>query len=143
MKYMFLVLSLLFVISCGISEDSRPKDPQAEYTVETPGEWAGMESKHTPKFEIESIVPGKKMLIIRTEDLKYFDENHYIQRVGVYNKDKNDLVSLSLDRPMKGKFQSVNVKLDLSFPLEVKQRQMVYVRCNLHDTWVAPLLPQN
>lgn len=137
----WLVIGIFFY-SCNNAEDGRPKNPQAEYSSNSPGEWSGLEETHSPEFILENPIIGKTNIIIKMKASKYFSQNHYVQRVGIYNADKIDIVTKELKRPTNGEFQKIDVTLDLPEHADLNKRAMVYAKCNLHDTWVVPLKPE-
>ena len=62
-----------------------------------------------------------------------FNSSHYIEKVGLVDKEKKELVSKSLEKGLHE--ASLTYKYDFDDLKDMK----VYVKCNLHDVWTLTL----
>ena len=108
--------------------------PKAEYTLDEPGEWEGMDFEHVPKVKI---LPGTKQNIQVKMVLINHDGSHYIERIGIMDENKKDLAGQSFSKNT----QYYDIKLDL-YPIPKNKNLKVYAKCNLHDLWTVPLNPE-
>ncbi|PJZ69587.1 hypothetical protein CH373_08725 [Leptospira perolatii] len=141
--HLFLFFLSIFIFEkCNFNEsDTKPKTPKAEYTAQDPGEWEGMESSHAPLFTVEKLEGGKTKITVTVKENSLYNASHYIERIGIFNKDKIDIVGKSFQKPAHG-LPSTRAELvvkDLSNDPHLK----VYLKCNLHDLWTAPLFPKS
>ena len=108
-----------------------PVTPKAEYTDEEAGEWEEIKSNHLPKIKIDN-KSKKDNIEIHVEGI--FSEQHYIERIGIMDENKQDLAGKSLKKNEK---PEVTLSLD---PIPENPKVKVYVKCNLHDLWTRPLV---
>lgn len=103
--------------------------PMKEYTRNVPGEWTGMEDEHIP-----IIIRDGNKIVIRV-NLKKPGPTHFIEKIGIMDKDKKDLA---------GKVFSPHSKsFEAHFPRSVLPADLkgvkVYAKCNIHDLWTVEL----
>ncbi len=127
------LLILLFAVSCqkeGV-DDAEPTKPQDEYTKENPGEWAPVAKDHIPQVELKGKLDPNNIHV--TLSGTEFNSSHYIEKVGLVDKEKKELVSKSLEKGLHE--ASLTYKYDFDDLKDMK----VYVKCNLHDVWTLTL----
>lgn len=134
MYFGFFIILLSFVSCAQIEEDSsqkvEPRTPKAEYTAEDPGEWESIKDSHLPVVEMDT----KSGVVFVRLQAKNFDLSHYIERIGIMNADKMDLVSKAFQRGEEPKAEFVLKP----FPSDLEHTK-IYVKCNLHDLWTVSL----
>ncbi len=108
-----------------------PITPKSEYTEQESGEWKLLKDDHLPHIKI---IPKSTKDNIEVQVLGKFNEQHYIERIGIMNRDKQDLAGINLQ-----KMSNANATLTL-YPIPESPEIKVYVKCNLHDLWTKPLL---
>ncbi len=113
-------------------EKVSPKTPKSEYTEIDSGEWEDIKNNHLPQIKIS---PKSKKENVEISVTGEFNEDHYIERIGVMDENKQDIAGIDLERK-----QIPHIKLTLD-PFPENPRVKVYVKCNLHDLWTKPLLP--
>ena len=112
------------------SENPGPRKPQDEYTLETPGRWKAQVKTHVPTFKvIENRSENNLEVSVAGHD---FNQGHYIEKIGVMDKNKKDVVSRSLPR---GAAPRARFTIDMYNLDDYK----IYVKCNMHDLWTAEL----
>lgn len=116
----------------GNAEKIVPKIPKPEYTEKDAGEWDLIKNDHVPIIKINS-KSKKNNIEIRVNG--NFSDQHYIERIGIMDENKQDLAGINLK-----KLQELNVTLTLD-PIPDNPRIKVYVKCNLHDLWTKPIHP--
>lgn len=124
--------ALLAIFGCLDPGEPGPRKPQDEYTAKKPGEWKNIAKDHLPVIKyhpmktadnIEIFVPGNS-----------FSESHYIEKIGIMDKEKRDVASKSFKR---GERPGAFLTLD---PIpEYSENYKIYVKCNLHDLWTVRL----
>lgn len=146
-KNIFYLFFLLFltVFSCTSENDleddseniSRKKPsvpartPKREYTKEEPGEWKQLEKDHLPIIKIDTSIRKNNVHIIIPGK---FNENHYIERIGIMDEDLKDITGVDLSKNQK-------MEIDLSlYPIPDNPNTKVYVKCNKHDLWTEPII---
>ena len=152
----FLKLSLLFWVilvnsfyCTGESEDradnenrqqnsdpaSRSISPQKEYTKDKPAEWAKIANDHLPEIVFEK---SKSKDNVKVKVLgRKFSERHYIEVIGIMDEHSADIDAKYIEKgtpPIA--ILSLNTK-DHD-PKTIK----VFAKCNLHDLWTVPLIPE-
>lgn len=115
-------------------EKVSPKTPKSEYTEIDAGEWEGIKDSHLPQIKI---ISKSKKENIEIKINGEFTEEHYIERIGIMDENKQDLAGIDLQ---KKQIPSVKLTLD---PIPENPKIKIYVKCNLHDMWTKPLLPSN
>lgn len=115
-----------------MEDDSQSKlrVPKEEYTAEDAGEWESIKEEHLPQVELD---PKEGFVNIKL-DGKKFNPSHYIERIGIMNQDKADLVSQPITRESEPKASFVLKP----FPSDLEKTK-IYVKCNLHDLWTVSL----
>jgi desulfoferrodoxin (superoxide reductase-like protein) len=114
--------------------DGGPRKPQQEYTRQRPGEWEGLKKRHLPHI---TVYPGKSKNNIKVRVNLYSEsKDHYIERIGVMDGNKRDLVSKKIPTQTLQRVVKVDFTLD---PIPRGDDIKVYVKCNRHDLWTAPL----
>ncbi len=135
-----LVIFYLICFSCSNEGDNSisgqkqkiiPITPKSEYTEQESGEWKLLKEDHLPHIKI---IPKSTKDNIEVQVLGKFNDQHYIERIGIMNADKQDLTGINLQ-----KTPNPNAILTL-FPILENPGIKVYVKCNLHDLWTKPLL---
>lgn len=135
-----LILYCLICFSCSNEEDNSisgqkqkiiPITPKSEYTEQESGEWKLLKDDHLPHIKI---IPKSTKDNIEVQVLGKFNDQHYIERIGIMNADNQDLAGVNLT-----KIQNATAILTL-FPIPDSPKNKVYVKCNLHDLWTKPLL---
>lgn len=113
-------------------EKVEPKVPKPEYTEVDAGEWEGIKDAHVPHIKINRKSKTDNVEIsVKGE----FSEQHYIERIGIMDQNKQDLAGISLQKLQK---PTVTLTLD---PIPDDPHVKVYVKCNLHDLWTKPVNP--
>lgn len=131
-RAIWLILFLLLSSCVQMEEEQKvePKTPKEEYTAEDAGEWESIKEDHLPIVELDP----KEGVVNVWLNPKKFNPNHYIERIGIMNQDKVDLVS----KPF-GRQEEPRVSFVLKpFPSDL-ERTKIYVKCNLHDLWTVTL----
>lgn len=132
MKKSVFLIFILSILGCAQEDQEKvdPITPKPEYTATDAAEWEPIKSDHLPIVDvnikektIHVIVPGKT-----------FDTSHYIEKIGIMDRDKVDLAVKSFDREEKPE-TTIQLK---SFPEDWKHTK-IYVKCNLHDLWTTTL----
>jgi desulfoferrodoxin (superoxide reductase-like protein) len=137
------IASFLFSIHCSnemsnksIDQDKPekiiPKTPKPEYTEKDAGEWDALKNEHLP---IVKINPKSKKDNVEIRVMGEFSEDHYIERIGIMDENRQDLAGMNLK-----KLQKTEVLLTLD-PVPENPKVKVYVKCNLHDLWTKPITP--
>ncbi|MCP5502084.1 MAG: hypothetical protein H7A25_19450 [Leptospiraceae bacterium] len=109
-----------------------PRTPMSEYTEEAPGEWEKFKETHVPQIEYFSERSQNNIkVVLKAEG---YDNSHYIERIGIMDRDKRDFDSKALKRG-----QVPQAELTLKDIPEDLSTVKVYVKCNLHDLWTVPL----
>ena len=104
------------------------KTPKPEYTRDDPGEWTGMEEDHIP---VVTFYTDREPDIIVRVDLKNPTAIHYIEKIGIMDENRKDLVCKefrSVDKIFEAQFYSAHIPGD-------KKKLKVYAKCSLHDLW--------
>jgi desulfoferrodoxin (superoxide reductase-like protein) len=112
---------------------SREIVQQDQFTREKPGHWEGLEDEHLPRIKF---FPDRKKDNIEVRVyLNPSGGRHYIEKIGLMNEQKQDVsvVSLKNDVPQS------NIVVYLTYPLGDTDKVKVFVKCNIHDLWTAPL----
>ena len=136
-KVLVPLLAALLLSGCKVQEENTsPITPQAEYTEDNPGEWEDLEDAHVPVVEIEYLGRGKKNIRIKVRDSSTFNASHYIEKIGIFDQNKVDIVVKPAQGP--GMFTTEFYTEDLPEHPGVK----AFVKCNLHDLWTTPLFPE-
>lgn len=136
-KILILLLCIFIYSSCDkldteVQETNyKPVTPKAEYTKEKPGEWKGMEKEHLPVIRITS---GDKINVIISVPLVNKDGKHYIETIGVMDESKKVIASKNFTRNTRYYQTGFYIPSNL-----LGKNLKVYVKCNLHDLWTAPL----
>jgi len=102
------------------------KTPKPEYTRDDPGEWAGMEDDHIP---VVTFYPDREPDIVVRVNLQNPTAIHYIEKIGIMDEKRNDLVCKefrSVDKIFEAQFYSANIPGN-------KKNLKVYAKCSLHD----------
>lgn len=107
--------------------------PLKEYTAENPREWEDIADEHIPRVK-KSIHLGKDAIVV-TVPLKKATMEHYIERIGVVDKDGREIRAVSFKRLPNPKTYAFFLISDLVGHEKMK----VFGKCNLHDRWTAPL----
>ena len=138
------LLSILIIFSCTNEQENKqpeitqvkekvvPKTPKSEYTEKEAGEWEGIKLSHLPTINIK---PKLKKDNIEIKVKGEFTEEHYIERIGIMDENKQDIAVANLKKLQK---PEVIFSLD---PIPENPKIKVYVKCSLHDLWTKPLLP--
>lgn len=137
MKQITSILSLviLLFVACqkegGEQEIAEPTKPKDEYTKENPGEWVDVAKDHLPHVELAGkLSPNNvKVTLTGTE----FNTEHYIEKIGIIDKEKNEIASKTLEKGSHEAF--LTYKYDHDTLADIK----VYAKCNLHDVWTLTL----
>lgn len=106
--------------------------PKPEYTREAPYEWAGLEEEHLPVIVINKDRDPDISIIV---NLKNPGKNHYIEKIGLIDGNKNELAVKNFttnDKIFEAQFSSSILPSD-------EKKVKVFVKCSLHDLWTAPL----
>lgn len=138
-KKIWATMILIIVASLNCGEKPRilpPKDadavvPRLEYSLDKPGEWVGLEAEHIPRVTINR---QSKPYILVWVPLKNASTEHYIEKIGIMDKDRNDIALKVFSRHEKyfeAKFLLSEIKVDKDMKL--------FAKCNLHDLWVTNL----
>ena len=138
----FLLITIVFMSCTNESQidsehkDSQekivPKVPKPEYTEKDAGEWEDIKDAHIPIIKLNRKSREDNIEIsVKGE----FTEQHYIERIGIMDENKQDLAGMSLK-----KLQKATVTLTLD-PIPDNPNVKVYVECNLHDLWTKPIIP--
>jgi desulfoferrodoxin (superoxide reductase-like protein) len=131
-KLIFLFI-LALIVSCAQEQEPtkvEPITPKPEYTAEDPAEWESVKSDHLPFVEA---IPSEGTIYIKVPG-KDFNPSHYIEKIGIMNKDKQDL-----DVKAFGREDVPEAKFTIKpFPEDWKNTK-IYVKCNLHDLWTTTL----
>jgi desulfoferrodoxin (superoxide reductase-like protein) len=130
-----LTLIVFILISCqkegGNDETADPIKPQDEYTKENPGEWKAVAKDHAPLIELGGKLSPNNIKV--TVPGSEFNDLHYIEKIGLIDKDKKELVGKSLEKGVHE--ASLTFKYDPDSLEDLK----IYVKCNLHDVWTMTL----
>jgi len=157
-----LLLSIaLAAITCKGSTTSQPGEPitpQAIYTKDDPGNWAGKEIEHTPNVQL--IADSDKNNVLVTVTLMDLSESHYIEKIFI--ADENGKPWQEKYYPRKGMESTIDPEVlkasnkipggvknvsggrewNASFTLPVNPgtiaKYKIYARCSQHDLWEAP-----
>lgn len=142
-RILLLILAGLLspaIISCGegnkpfmdkIPEQKNAIMPQKEYTEKNPGNWKGLEDEHLPKIQIFT---GRKQNIVITVPVKNASQKHYIEKIAIIDKSGKELAAKVFSRHKKY-FEAIFS----IHPLPKRGTAKIYIKCNLHDVWTAPL----
>ncbi len=137
--YLISPLLLIVFMSCGSGGESKkkfqtdtPRNPLSEYTLEQPGEWAGLEDSHAPIVELRDT--EKDNIIIRVHFPIKRGHDHFIEKIGIMDEKKNDLFVEKFNRSA----EYYEAKFTLH---DIKKGYKAFVKCSLHDLWTAPLKP--
>lgn len=134
-----IVMVLAFFWSCGDQgvEPSEagslePITPKAEYTKESPAEWAGLEDQLVPQITFNK---GFGADIIVRVNLKQPSLSNYIEKIGIMDKDGREIVFKLFSRHAKyfeAHFYSKDLPAD-------KSGLKVFSKSSLYDLWTTPL----
>lgn len=114
---------------------SRAISPKKEYTKEEPAEWAEVANDHIPEIEFNKS-KSKGNITVKIPGRK-FSERHYIEVIGIMDERFADIDVKYLKRgDAPAAILTLNTK-DYD-PEKIK----VFAKCNLHDLWTVPLIPQ-
>lgn len=149
-KGILIVLTIAFSIqlACGKADDKNkpigltdfdnkekvvPRVPMDEYTKEAPAEWSEIADDHLPTIQYLSgeLTDNVRISLSGTG----FNDSHYIEKIGIMDKNKRTLVVKELKRGNTKPSASLTLKED---PIERKDLK-VFVKCNLHDLWTVKL----
>jgi len=133
--------AMIFIMVAGLNCGDKPrilppKDadavvPRLEYSLDKPGEWVGLEAEHIPKITINR--QGKPYMLVWVP-LKNASTDHYIEKIGIMDKDRKDIALKVFSRHEKyfeAKFLLSDIKVDKDMKL--------FAKCNSHDLWVTNL----
>jgi len=130
----FIVLLIFTCKESGQSKPGEPITPQAVYTKDNPGNWAGKENEHLPRVEI--LTNSGKDNIRVTVALQDSSPAHFIEKI---------FIADSKGRPYEEKtFNRDHAKIYTAFfsmpNSQFNQEEYaVYARCSQHDLWSVPL----
>lgn len=110
----------------------KPITPKAEYTKEEPREWEGMEDQLVPQITFNK---GFGRDIIIRVNLENPGGDNYIEKIGIMDKDGNELVVKVFSRHNKF-FEAHFFSSDL--PTDKKDLR-AFSKSSLYDLWTAPL----
>ncbi len=132
---------VLFSADCSDTRDkSQPPEerstsgsiiPNKEYTFDNPGVWAGKENEHLPEIRI---LDKELENILISVPLDNKDGKHYIEKIGIMDEKGHTIVYVPFSRHTR--FFLAKMTL---YPIPRDKNLKVFVKCNLHDTWTAPL----
>jgi desulfoferrodoxin (superoxide reductase-like protein) len=137
-KYKMMIMAAILnaaMINCGKGNSERlqtetPRTPLKEYTKEAPAEWIGLEEEHAPMVTIDNNSPDN--VIVRVKFPIKHDPDHYIEKIGLMDKDGNDIVVK--------KFNSTADYWEARFSIPfIPKGTKAFARCSLHDLWTAPV----
>lgn len=130
------IFSLAFLSYCNAEQDMNtpvePITPKPEYTEEEAGEWEEIKNEHLPIVTIDR-TQFEKNIIVQIPG-RNFSNSHYIEKIGIMDKDK---VDLAVEVPQNKLEPSVNLTLK-PIPSDLENTK-IFVKCNLHDLWTVPL----
>lgn len=136
------MLSLLYSLTgcadAGVDAKPAKKEiivPQAEYTVEQPGEWRGIEDEHLPKISFQPNESEGNIVV--HVDLKTRSPSHYLERIGIMTEDKKDLAGTAFNRNSTDYTVRMTIHAN-----QASGKIKVYAKCNLHDLWTVSLISQ-
>lgn len=141
LKFMVVLFCITLFFSCtnelqnDLNEPKEkiiPKVPKPEYTEKDAGEWEEIKDAHVPTIKLNRKSKTDNVEITVNGE---FTEQHYIERIGIMDENKQDLAGISLT-----KLQKATVTLTLD-PIPENPKVKVYVKCNLHDLWTKPITP--
>lgn len=116
--------------------------PQDEYTREAPGIWVGLEEKHLPIVSVDRKGRGVQKITITIMDTKKFDPNHYIEKIGIMNENKEDIAVKIFPEMVLNSQEPIMAEFQLN-GIPENNKVKAFVKCNLHDLWTHPLYPDS
>ena len=137
-KYKLTIMAVIFLAAmagCGKGNSERmqtdtPRAPLKEYTKDNPAEWVGLEEEHAPTVTIDD--SSAENVIVRVKFPIKRDPDHYIQKIGLMDKDGKDIAVK--------KFNHMSDYWEARFSLpSIPKGMKAYARCSLHDLWTAPV----
>lgn len=136
-----VTLGVGILIQCGADDGQRePLTPQDEYTLEAPGIWSGLEESHLPIIQLERKGRGLQKITITIKETKQFNLNHYIEKIGIMNENKEDIAVKIFPEMTLNSTELIMAEFQMESPVE-NNRIKAFVKCNLHDLWTHPLYP--
>ena len=127
----FCLLGVLF--SFCSADSTGPRTPQAEYTADNPGEWEHLVKTHVPVIFLVENAGGDSSARIRVP-LARIESGHYIERIGIIDKNKKEIVSHAFNRGDRP-----HIALPLEHYVLNSEGVKIYAKCNQHDIWTVQL----
>ena len=134
-KSIRLIFIAIFAVTfCNVEKPPFEKEkelqmPLPEYTRENYREWENFAESHTP--QIKKINHNTYEVLTGVMN----QPGHYVEKIGIMDSLKKDIIVKDVSQIASG---PVKVRFNLIEPLK-KNDYKAYVKCNLHDLWVAPL----
>ncbi len=126
----FLSIMLSLLLRCGdLDENARIPIPKF-HTASDEGLWKNQSGTHVPLITFVS----KNQIDVRVPMKPTKNPYHYIEAIALKDGDRQIAVkkfSFNLDEP----------RARFTLPDPVKGNYRVIVKCNLHDMWMAPVVP--
>ena len=133
-KVILVILLLGLIQNCQQEKQKTDaRQPQNEYNKEHPGRWENLVDQHDIYIEVYADKTQNNIIVYIP--LKSEDKNHYIERIGIFDKDKRDLTGISFG-PQPRKLVKAVLTL---YPVPLDQEIKVYAKCSKHDLWTKPL----
>lgn len=134
-----LAMMFLFLVSCGnrggsgedLYKADQPVKPLAEYTQDNPREWEDFADTHVPVIT-RARHEGKDALLV-TIPFGTATVQHYIEKIGILDKDGNEVLSQKIEPAPNAKTYAYFLLDELPDDEKLK----AFARCNLHDLWTA------
>jgi desulfoferrodoxin (superoxide reductase-like protein) len=157
-----------FLLSCdrtGMQPSDGPITPQAVYSADDPGNWAGKEEEHIPVVKISSDDGTGNVAVSVT--LQNPSSAHYIEKIFIadkqgkpyseviFNNTGSGTVVASVSGPdgqprqpdgeisgsvfSSGSGKTWQARFTMPVNSQTKREFAVYARCSQHDLWMAGL----
>jgi desulfoferrodoxin (superoxide reductase-like protein) len=107
--------------------------PQKEYTKESSGIWKELAEDHLPEILWDDS-KSEKNITVKVHG-KTFTERHHIEVIGIFDENWIDIDTKSIKKD-----DALTVTLSLDRSKYNPDKVKVFVKCNLHDLWTAPLI---
>ncbi|MDH4200256.1 MAG: desulfoferrodoxin family protein [Spirochaetia bacterium] len=135
LKIAVFIISAAITFNCKGSSSERfqtdkPRIPLKEYSRNDPGEWVGLEDQHYPRVTIDN--SAMENIIIRVNFPIKHEPDHYIEKIGLMDKDGNDIIVKRFN-PAADYWEA---RFNIPF---IPKGAKAFARCSLHDLWVTPL----
>ena len=132
----FLIITLFF-IHCGDSASVNPKEVKKFYSLHDFGKWENQVDDHVPRLEVDSYATQFNVLVYVL--LKDSSKSHYIEKIGILDDHEKVIHEVSFGPGAQSSFTARFTLYPLPFDISGYK---VYAKCNLHDLWIHPWIPE-